>query len=55
MTTQTHKIDASATRSRIAAFVLIVGLGVLALTAQSQSRSGSMQTPSTDAVAEFGD
>jgi hypothetical protein len=55
MTTQTHPIDVPATRALISAFVLIVGFGVLVLTAQFQSRSGSMQAPSTEAVAEWGD
>jgi hypothetical protein len=55
MTTQTHPIDVPATRALISAFVLIFGLGVLALTAQFHSPSGSMQVPTTEAVAEWGD
>ncbi|HEY1907998.1 MAG TPA: hypothetical protein VGG91_18255 [Myxococcaceae bacterium] len=55
MTTQTHRILVPATRSLIAAFVLIVSLGVLALAAQFHFVGGSMQVPSPDAVAEWGD
>jgi len=60
MPTQTHLIDAPPSFSRVAAFVLIVGLGVLALAAHVHPRSGSVLGPSTDAiateaVAEFGD
>jgi len=53
MPTQTHPIDAPASPSLIAAFILILGLGVAALVIHPPS--GSMQGPSTDAVAEFGD
>jgi hypothetical protein len=50
MPTQTHPIDVPATRALIAAFILIVGFGVLALTG-----TVPMQVPSTDDVAQFGD
>ena len=59
MPTQTHLIDAPASRPLIAASILIVALGLLALGPQVHPRSGSMQGPSTDtateAVAEWGD
>jgi hypothetical protein len=59
MPTENHLIEAPASRPLIAAFILIVGLGVLALAAYVHPRSGSMQGPSTgaatEAVAEFGD
>jgi hypothetical protein len=60
MPTQTHPIDARPSLSLIAAFTLIIFLGVLALAAQVHPRSGMMQGPSTDAtatdaVAEWGD
>jgi hypothetical protein len=57
MPTQTHPIDAPAILSRIAAFILIVGL-VLAVAAHVHPRSGSMPSPdatATEAVAEWGD
>ena len=56
MPTKAQLIDAPASRSLIAAFILIVGLGVLALVADPHPGSGSLQGPSaTEAVAEFGD
>jgi len=60
MPTETHPIDARPSLSLIAASIVIVSLGVLALAAHAQPRSGSMQVWSTDAtateaVAEFGD
>ena len=57
MTTQTHPIDAPASLSRIAAFILIVGLGALAVTAHVHPRSGGPSSDATasESVAEFGD
>ena len=59
MTTQTHKIDVPPSRSLIAAFILIVGLGVLALVARVNPPAGWAQFPAgggaTEVVAEFGD
>jgi len=55
MSTQRHPLDAPASRSRIAAFILIVGLGVLAVVAQARTPSVAMQGLSTDTVVEFGD
>ena len=55
MTPQTHSIDLPATRALVAAFVLIVSAGVVALAAQLQIPSGSWPAPSTESVAEFGD
>jgi hypothetical protein len=60
MTTHTHPIDARANVSLIAAFILIVGFGVLALATDVRPRSESMQVPSTEgtsteAVVEWGD
>jgi hypothetical protein len=55
MPTQPHPLDAPASRSRIAAFILIVGLGVLAVVAQAHPRNGSDLGPWTESVAEFGD
>jgi hypothetical protein len=60
MSTEAHPIDARANVSLIAAFLLIVGLGVTALVANVTPRSEWMQVPVTDStatqpVAEFGD
>jgi len=60
MPTETHPIDARPGLSLIAGSILIVALGVLALSAHVHPRSESMQGPSTDAigtedVAQFGD
>ena len=58
MHTQTHPIDAPVSRSLIAAVVLIVGFGVLAMAVDVHPRTGSMQGFSTEAsntVAECGD
>jgi hypothetical protein len=60
MPTQPHPIDRPASLSLVAAFMLIVGFGVLALVVPLQPRSGSMQGVSTEAtatdtVAEWGD
>ena len=59
MPTETHPIDAQASLSLVAAFILIVGLGVLALVIPVHPWSSSMQGHSTgagtEAVAEFGD
>lgn len=59
MPTETHPIDARANLSLIAAFLLIIGFGVVALVVPIHSLNGSMQGPSTgaatEAVAEFGD
>ena len=57
MSTHNHPIDAPASPSRIAAFILIVGLGVLAVTAHLHPRSGGLSTDATasESVAEFGD
>ncbi len=55
MTTHTYPIDARPSLWLIAAFVLIVGLGVLGLAADVRDPSASMQVPSIDAVAQFGD
>ena len=55
MSTQAHPTDAPATLSRIAAFILVVGLSVLAVAAQLHLPSGAMQVPLTDDVAQFGD
>jgi len=53
MPTQTHPIDVRPSRSLIAAFILIVGLGVLSFVADVHLRSGNgdVETP---AVAELG-
>jgi hypothetical protein len=55
MSTEPRPIDARANVSLIAAFLLIVGLGVLTLRAVVHPASGSMYVPSTEAVAEWGD
>ena len=59
MTTQTHNIDVPPSRSLIAAVVLIVSLGVLALVARVNPPAGWAQLPpaggSTEVIAEFGD
>ena len=60
MPTETHPIDARPSISLLAAAILIVGFGVLALAGQFHPRSESTQGSSTDeiateAVAEFGD
>ena len=60
MTTETHPIDARPSLSLIAASILIVVAGALALGAHVHPRGGSMQGSSTGAtatevVAEFGD
>lgn len=60
MPSQPHPIDAPPSRSLVAAFLLIVCLGVLALAAQVHQGSGSMRGSwtdpiGTDPVAEFGD
>ena len=61
MNTQPHPIDAQASRGLIAAVVLIVGFGVLALVARiDPPAAGWGQLPSSGGatevvVAEFGD
>jgi len=59
MPTQTHNIEVPPSRSLIAAFVLIVALGVIALVARVNPPAGWTQFPSgggaTEVVAEFGD
>jgi hypothetical protein len=59
MNTQPHTIDARASRGLVAAVVLIVGFGVLALVARIDPPAGWGQLPSsggaTEIVAEFGD
>ena len=59
MNTQPHTIDAQASRGLIAAVVLIVGFGVLALVVPIPPPAGWGQLPSsggaTQVVAEFGD
>ena len=59
MNTHPHSIDAQASRGLIAAVVLIVGFGVLALVARIDPPAGWGQLPSpggaTEVVAEFGD
>ena len=52
MPAETHPIDARPSLSLIAASILIVSLGVLALTAHLHPRSGLAEA---EAVAEFGD
>ena len=54
-TMNTYPIDARPSFWLIAAFVLIVGLGVLGAAADVRAPSGLMQVPSIDAVAQFGD
>jgi len=53
MPTETHPIDARPSLSLIAAFLLIVGAGVVALAIQGQPPSTA--TIPVEAVAEFGD
>jgi len=53
MPTQTHPIDARPSLWLIAAFMLIVGLGVLRLATQVQEPS--TDAIATEAVAQFGD
>jgi len=60
MPTETHPINVRPKLSPIAASILIVVIGVLALSARVYPWSGSMQGPSadpsaTEAVVEFGD
>ena len=60
MPTHNSRIDARANVSLIAAFILIVGFGVLALATDVRPRSESMQGSSaegtaTEAVVEWGD
>jgi hypothetical protein len=55
MPTETHPIDARPSLSLIAAFMLIVGFGVLALATQVQRPSTDATATATEAVAEFGD
>lgn len=53
MPTPNHSIDARANVSLIAAFLLIVGLGVISLASFVQETS--TDTIATEAVAQFGD
>jgi hypothetical protein len=60
MSTEAHSFDARANISLIAAFLLIVGLGLTALAANLHPPTQWMQAPwsdgtTTEAVAEFGD
>jgi len=60
MPTETHPEDARPNLSPLAASILIVVVGVLALSARVYPWSGSMQgspadATATQAVAEFGD
>ena len=58
MNTQPHSIDTQATRGLIAAFMLIVGFGVLALGTHLQPRAGWGQLPPSGGateLVEFGD
>jgi hypothetical protein len=59
MNTQPHTIDAQASRGLVAAVVLIVGFGVLALVARIDAPAGWGQLPAsggaTELVAEWGD
>jgi hypothetical protein len=59
MPTHPHPIDAAASRGLVAAFILIVGFGVLALAGEFRPGNASMQDSSpapgaTRAVAELG-
>ena len=52
----THPFDAPASRSLIAAFLLIVALGLLALVVHVEPRNGSSTDAVTaEAIAQFGD
>jgi hypothetical protein len=58
MPNDTQPIDATASLSRIAAFVLIVIVGLLAMVVGVHPRTGAVQGSSidaTDTVAEWGD
>ena len=58
MPTETHPIDARPSLSLIAAFMLIVGFGVLALGSHLQPRAGWGQLPASGGateLVEFGD
>jgi hypothetical protein len=53
MPTQTHPIDVPPSRSLIAAFILIVGLGILSFAADLGLRGGD-DAVATPAIAELG-
>lgn len=55
MPTDPRPIDARTNVSLLAAFLLIVGLGVITLRAVAQPESSSIYVPSTEAVADWGD
>ena len=58
MTTQTHNLDVPPSRSLIAAFIVIVALGVFALVARVTPPAGWAQLPAAGGateIAEFGD
>ena len=54
MPTQTHPIDVPPSRSLIAAFILIVGLGVLSFVADVHLLRSVDSSVATPAVAELG-